>query len=138
MESIAEKLIKLRLATRRACRKKDGADKKSVLSLCDKALFLLLGGPLPPDELTDALLIGKANLTHLAGKMISDGLIEKTRRGNDARCIRYAITQKGKDCIRKTLSSLDGEFRTVLTKESDYAAALDNMDEVIRILSFLE
>ena len=113
MDSIAEKLIELRLATRRACRKKDAQSKKSVLSLSDKTLFLLLKQPLPPDELMSALCIGSANLTHLTDGMIEEELIEKSRYGNDGRCVCYKITQKGTDRIRTALSDLDDNFKMI-------------------------
>ena len=137
MESIAEKLIELRLATRKACRKNDETAKKSVLSLTDKALFLLLKRPLPPEELTDALCISNANLTHLTDKMTENGLIEKQRCETDGRCVKYSITQKGTDDIRKTVSALDDKFRMILTKESEYVSALDHINEIVELLSFL-
>lgn len=137
MESIAQKLIKLRLSTRKACRKKDGKASKSVLSLSDKALFLLMDRPLPPDELTDALCISHANLTHLTDKMIRDGLLEKSRVHGDGRCVCFQLTQRGLDEIRDTLSYLDDKFRMILTTESEYNKASDNIDEVLQLLSFL-
>ncbi len=137
MESVAEKLIELRIATRRACRKKDPAVGKSVLSLNDKALFLLLKHPLPPEELTDALCISSANLTHLTDKMIASSLIEKSRYGSDGRRICYVITQKGTDTIRAVLSEIDDNFRMILNKESEYREAVEHIDEVLDLLSFL-
>lgn len=137
MESIAEKLVELRLATRRACRKKDNAVGKSVLSLSDKTLFLLLKRPLSAEEIKSSLCIGDANLTHLTDKMTADGYIEKIRYENDGRRVGYAITQKGTDSIRALLAQLDDNFRMILNKESEYREALGHIDEVLNLLSFL-
>ena len=61
----------------------------------DVLLELERGGPLRPRDLQDRLLLAQYNLSRLLDRMESDGLVERERCSDDARCVWIAATKAG-------------------------------------------
>lgn len=138
MPDIAEKIIELRIATRRACMCEDSTKKKkNTLSLKSKILFNLSKKSLSPCELISSLQIAKANLTILTNQMVREGLIIKTKGTFDRREITYSITDEGREILKTKLDIIEKAFSTILTDEKDYNAAITKIDDVLSLLSFL-
>ena len=135
MNSISEKLIELRIATRYACNSDNR--KGGTVSLRTKLLYLLSLRPHTPTELMTKLCMVKSNLAILCNKAAESGLISKQKTSADKRVIAYEITPKGKDELNDTLNSLENEFKRILTSEKEYNESIGNIDAVLNLLSFL-
>ena len=135
MNSISEKLIELRIATRYACNA--DAAKGSAVTLKTKLLYLLSKKPHTPPELMSRLCMVKSNLAILCNKAISEELIEKQKLETDKRIVCYSITPKGKNLLNETLSILENEFKRILTSHKEYNDGIDKIDAVLHLLSFL-
>lgn len=138
MIKLSEKIIELRLATRKATMyESNDGNKKSTLDLKSKVIFLLRNKDLSPTELTSSLLMAKSNLTILTSSMIDEGLIKKTKKKTDGREIIYSITDKGKQYLEKRLDYIDGMFSKII--ESDEAAVKyeAEISDIIDLISFL-
>jgi DNA-binding MarR family transcriptional regulator len=61
----------------------------------DVLLELERGGPLRPRDLQDRLLLAQYNLSRLLDRMESDGLVERERCSDDARCQWVKATAQG-------------------------------------------
>ena len=62
----------------------------------DVLLELERGGPLRPRDLQDRVLLAQYNLSRLLQRMESDGLVERERCTEDARCHWLRITAAGR------------------------------------------
>ena len=93
MHELADEIIKLRLATRKACMC-EGSKNKSTISLKTKVLSLIQR-KVSTKEILLTLLIAKTNLALLTRDMVDEGLIVKTKSETDRREVVYAITDKG-------------------------------------------
>lgn len=138
MGRISEKIIELRIATRHACRceQQEGA-KKSTLSLKSKLLFCLLDKPSSPAELMSKLLIGKTNLAIMARQLCDDGFLTREQSKSDRRTVIFAITDKGRRHVEQLTATIETMFTKILTTPEEYDQAIDNIDTVIDLLSFL-
>ncbi len=134
MSELAEKLIELRIASRRAC---SIGGRGNFVTLRTKALYLLSKGPLSPPELMDRLCMVKSNLAPLCNGLAKDGLIEKLRGNNDRRSITYRITAKGKAELAGAESALEGRFRGIATNGEETEKAAETFDSVLDLLSFI-
>ncbi len=136
METIGEKIINLRLYSRKACISA-GDNSKTAVGLKEQLLCLLLKKNLAPAEIMNTLLITKANVAHLSDSMIKEGLMVKMVSLRDRRQIEYRITQKGIDEITIKIDKITAAFKNILTNEKEAEDAAKCLDEVIRIMSFL-
>ncbi len=134
MYKLAEKILELRLATRRVCmcEGKEGA-KKNTLSLKTKVLFLI-GKEYRPKEIISAMKIAKTNLALLTKEMANEGLIEKLKDGLDRREVTYSITQKGRDYLCSRLSSIENDLVSSFATEYQYNEAMELISTVVTIL----
>lgn len=140
METIAEKLINLRLITRKLCIHENSANKKfkSTITLYDKMLFLLKDKDLSPIELMDILCITKSNLAHLAKTLIHDDFITKINSNTkDNRQINYSITALGQKYLEKYLTNLEINVKKALSSKAEYDDANDKLDDIIELLMFI-
>ena len=138
MDKIADKIIELRIATRRAAMcENSGGSNKNTLSLKSKFLFCLRDKKQSPYELMNSLQMGKTNLAILAKSMLGEGLIEKLAGGTDRRHIEFRITEAGREYLQKRLDTIEQAFKNILTDESEYSRAVEDIDTVLRLLSFL-
>lgn len=85
----------------------------------------------------DALRMNKSNLALLARGCIEDGYVTKVRKSDDMRTLNYSITEKGKEYLDSLLKEIERKFDTVITDEDERAAACENLDDVIELLSYL-
>lgn len=138
MNNISEKIVQLRLATRRACMCENTAGGvKNTITLKSKMLFLLRDSSASPAELMSALGMGKTNLAILARDMITENLIERKVDAVDRRHIEYIITDKGKEHIQVRLQAIEKGFKNVLTTTEEYNKATSDIDKILELLSFL-
>ena len=62
----------------------------------DVLLELERGGPLRPRDLQDRVLLAQYNLSRLLDRMESEGLVERERCSDDARCQWIRLTDAGR------------------------------------------
>lgn len=137
MEKIAETVIKLRMATRRACmcENVDGR-KKSTLSLKTKVLYLLNAGCSPKD-VTLTLCIAKSNLAQITKGLIGEGYLLKSRGYGDKREARYALTGRGKKYLSDCMKVIEKEFASVFSDEESYKGASEKLVNALEVFSYL-
>jgi len=89
--------------------------------------ILLSFDSLPISEIGRQLYISKPNMTPLIDKLVTDGMVERTRSKKDRRIVNIKITDKGRDFlfkarkvveenIQKNLSNLDENELNTLNK----------------------
>lgn len=134
---LAQKIIELRLATRRACmcEGKDQA-KKNTLSLKTKVLFLIDKG-CSPREIIASLVIAKTNLALLTKEMAAEGLITKTKGTLDRREVCYSLTDNGKKHLNERLFIIEEGVKSGFVTEDDYLEALALLDKAAGIINGL-
>lgn len=136
--SISEKIVELRIATRRACMcENTDKKKKNTLSLKTKILFLLKDKNLMPCDIISMLQIAKTNLAIMTSQMADEGLIHKIKSDFDKREITYEITDEGRAYLARRLDIIENAFKNILTDETEYESAVSKVDEVLSLLSFL-
>lgn len=134
MYELAEKIIELRLATRRACMcEGKGQSKKNTLSLKTKVLFLI-GKKFSPKEIIVSLLIAKTNLALLTKDMAEEGLIVKEKGTLDKREVRYALTESGKNYLTERLKSIDENLSPLFPVEDNINEAIELIEKTIALL----
>ncbi len=136
MYDIADKIIELRLATRRVCMCESAQSKKSTMSLKTKVLFLIERGNSAKDIIWN-LNIAKTNLALLTSSLERDGLITKTQKLRDKREKNYTLTDKGIKYLSERKEIINSLFKTLITSESDLEDAVSKIDEVLDLLSFV-
>ena len=135
MFEIAEKIIELRLATRKACMcEADYGNKKGTLSLKTKILFLI-SRSLSPREIVLATRIAKTNLALLTKSMADEGLIVKNKGNLDKREVSYVLTEKGKTYLDCRLSQIQNDISKNFVSDEQYNDALDVLTRAIELLS---
>lgn len=134
MYDLAEKIIELRLATRRACMCEgvEGA-KKNTLSLKTKVLFLI-DKACTPKEIISAMRIAKTNLALITKEMADEGLIEKSKGNLDRREVTYSITRKGKEYLNLRLRSVENDLTEKFVSDEQYLEAIDTVIRAITLL----
>ena len=131
---LAEKIIELRLATRRACMcEGKGRSKKNTLSLKTKVLFLI-GKKYSPKEIIASLLIAKTNLALLTKDMAQEGLIVKEKSALDKREVCYTLTENGKNYLDERLKAIDENLSQVFPDEANVNEAIALIDKTIALL----
>lgn len=137
MEKISETVIKLRIATRRACMCENAENKKkSTLSLKTKVLYLISAGCIPKDIML-TLCIAKSNLALTAAALIRDGFIVKCRGYGDKREVRYALTGKGKKYLNGCLAVIEKRFKSAYSDEESYLKAREKLNDALEIFAYL-
>ncbi len=137
MIRISEKIIQLRIATRRATFYETPAGGKNTLSLKSKILFLLKDKDLTPADIIAALGMAKTNLAILTSSMIEENLISKYRKQNDQRSVLYSIAPRGKEYINKLLDYIDSAFEKIIPDEESKSKYITEMSDIIDLISFL-
>ncbi len=137
MKLLADKIIELRIATRRACMcENTDNNKKSTLSLKTKILYLISKN-CNPKEITLMLCIAKTNLALIAKSLIADGLIVRHRGLRDKREISYTLTAKGKKYLNSCLEIIESNFKNIFADEKEYAQAIEKIDQVLDTFSYV-
>ena len=137
MNDLAEKVIELRLASRRACMcENQDNNKKSTLSLRTKVMYLIRKG-FSPKEISLKLCIAKANLALITSALAKDGLIVKSHKSKDKREISFDLTAKGDRALDECLETIAQAFKNVLTGTKEKNDAIKKIDEVLEIFSYL-
>ena len=137
MHELANRIVDLRLSLRRACMcENTDNNKKSTLSLKTKVLFLISRGA-NAKEITLTLCIAKTNLALITSSLIEDGFIVKSKNPKDKREIIFTATAKGKRYLSNCLDVIEQSFKNILTEKKEYADAVQKLDGVLEILSFL-
>lgn len=132
MGNLADRIIRLVLYTRKASMTASG-----TFGLQERLLFCLKDAPQPPRELLDTLCMTKSNLALLAKKCIAEELIVKTKPADDRRTLYYALTEKGRDALKRLTDEIERKFDKVLTTSSERQTCQGDMDSVIELLSYL-
>ena len=135
MYDLAQKIIELRLATRRACMC-EGRDqsKKNTLSLKTKTLFLIDKG-CSQKEIIAALVIAKTNLALLTKDMAAEGLIVKTKGTLDRREVYYSLTDNGKKYLNERLFIIEEGVKSNFVTEDGYLEAIALLEKAADIIN---
>ncbi len=136
MYEIADKIIELRLALRRACMCEDSSANKSTMSLKTKILYLIAGGASSKDILA-ALGIAKTNLALITSAMAKEGLITKTHKIGDKREIAYAPTKDGLAYLKERTDRINAAFKGLWKTDEEYEDAKQKLEDALTILSFV-
>lgn len=131
---ISEKVVMLNLRTRQLCKE---CDFGAAITQRMRFLFLLKDESRTPHELEDRLSIAKPNLTILAAKMESDGLIKKHQFARDKRAIYYEITDAGREELASTLKTIDSYYARK-SGERDSDKGEKKLDAALSVFNFLD
>jgi DNA-binding MarR family transcriptional regulator len=93
-------------------------------------------GPMRITDLAAAERVAQPSMTGLVGRLEQEGLVQRTRDPDDARAVRVALTDGGRDelaavrsaratVLQERLDDLDDDARTAL------AAAMPALDELL-------
>lgn len=136
MFDIADKIIELRLLTRRVCMCENSEKGKNTMSLKTKILYLI-DKAFTTKDIIATLGIAKTNLALITTSLANDGLITKTQKSRDKREKSYALTVKGMDYLDERKDVINNAFKNVLTNEDDFDNAVEKFDEILKLLSFV-
>jgi DNA-binding MarR family transcriptional regulator len=137
MEKLSEKIIQLRLATRRVTAVEGRAGKaKSTLSLKSKILFLIRQRSATPVDIMHRLGIVKTNFSLLIKQMIREGLVKKINDTADRREIRVSITEDGKKYLSTRLDIIESVCNRTFN-QAEYDEALKKLDDALSVLDFI-
>ena len=136
MYDIADKIIELRLNTRRVCMCEGDKNKKSTITLKTKVLFLIAQG-LSTKDIILSLGIAKTNLALLTSSLSDEGLIIKKKKIDDKREKSYTLTEKGKQHLVSVKEKINLAFKTVITNDEEFDDAISKIDEVLSLMSFI-
>lgn len=136
MFDIADKIIELRLITRRVCMCENSEKGKNTMSLKTKILYLI-DKAFSTKDIIACLGIAKTNLALITTSLANDGLITKTQKTRDKREKSYALTVKGMDYLDERKEVINNAFKNVLTDEEDFESAVEKFDEILKLLSFV-
>jgi DNA-binding MarR family transcriptional regulator len=95
-------------------------------------------GPLRITDLAAAEMVAQPTMTGIVRRLEQDGFVQRTRDPDDARAMRIALTEAGRDelaavrasraaVLQERLDRLDDDARAAL------AAALDPLDDLISL-----
>jgi DNA-binding MarR family transcriptional regulator len=82
-------------------------------------LFLDEEGPLSIGEIGDHLMIAKAQMTQLIGKLVEQDIVERRDVKGDRRKIEIAITANGKKFLKEHKKNIDKWFIDAMSDISD-------------------
>ena len=136
MFDIADKIIELRLITRRVCMCENSEKGKNTMSLKTKILYLI-DKAFSTKDIIACLGIAQTNLALITTSLANDGLITKTQKTRDKREKSYALTVKGMDYLDERKEVINNAFKNVLTDEEDFESAVEKFDEILKLLSFV-
>ena len=138
MKKIADTVIELRIATRRACMCENQSDrKKSTLSLKTKVLYLVQKG-LSVKDITLVLCVAKTNLAQIISSLIKDGFMLKSRAYDDRREVRLMVTGKGRKYLSDCKAAIESRFKNAYSEEESYGGALRKLDEALEVFSYID
>ncbi|MDD7157814.1 MAG: MarR family winged helix-turn-helix transcriptional regulator [Firmicutes bacterium] len=137
MKKISERVIDLRIATRRACMCENVSGKgKNTLSLKTKVLYLI-AHDCGPRDIQLILCIAKTNLALITASLTKQGLIVKSRDYNDRRHVRYAVTGKGRKYLSTCLDVIEKSFASAFPDKESYGDALKKLEDALEVFSFI-
>ena len=134
MGKLSQKIIELRLATRRACMCEDGGStKKNTLSLKTKVLFLIEKG-CSAREIIASLVIAKTNLALITTELCREGLITKSKGLVDRREVNFTLTEDGYRYLAEREKSIEDEIGFYFGSEDEYDHAIEVIAKAIAVL----
>lgn len=136
MYDVADKIIDLRLNTRRVCMCEGEKNKKSTITLKTKVLFLIAQG-LSTKDIILYLGIAKTNLALLTSSLSDEGLIIKQQKLNDKREKSYTLTAKGKQHLDSVKEKINLAFKTIITTDEEFENAVKKIDDVLDLMSYI-
>ena len=136
MYDIADKIINLRLNTRRVCMCEGEKNKKSTITLKTKVLFLIAQG-LSTKDIILSLGIAKTNLALLTSSLSDEGLIIKKQKLDDKREKSYTLTNLGKQHLDSVKEKINLAFKTVITTDEEFESAIKKIDDVLDLMSYI-
>lgn len=136
MFDIADKIIHLRLNTRRVCMCEGEKNKKSTITLKTKVLFLIAQG-LSTKDIILSLGIAKTNLALLTSSLSDEGLIIKKQKLDDKREKSYTLTAQGKQHLDSVKEKINLAFKTVITTDEEFESAIKKIDDVLDLMSYI-
>ena len=136
MYDIADKIINLRLNTRRVCMCEGEKNKKSTITLKTKVLFLIAQG-LSTKDIILSLGIAKTNLALLTSSLSDEGLIIKKQKLDDKREKSYTLTAQGKQHLDSIKEKINLAFKTVITTDEEFESAIKKIDDVLDLMSYI-
>ena len=138
MKKIADTVIELRIATRRACMcETQAGKKKSTLSLKTKVLYLVYNN-CPAREIMLTLCIAKTNFAQIVAALIKDGLIVKSRAYDDRRTMRLTVTGKGRKYLSDCKNVTESYFKKAFSDEESYSEAQRKLAEALEVFSYID
>lgn len=99
----------------------------------DVLLELERGGPLRPRDLQDRLLLAQYNLSRLLDRMEADGLVERERCSEDARCQWIRATAEGEALRTRMWPVYADAIRTAVESRLTRAQAAQLGDLLARL-----
>lgn len=137
MKKISERVVDLRIATRRACMCENANNnKKSTLSLKTKVLYLI-AHDCGPKDIQLILCIAKTNLALIAATLVKEGYAVKSRAYDDRRHVRYAVTGKGRKYLACCLDNIEKSFKEAFPDKESYDDALKKLEDALDVFSFI-
>lgn len=136
MYDVADKIINLRLNTRRVCMCEGEKNKKSTITLKTKVLFLIAQG-LSTKDIILSLGIAKTNLALLTSSLSDEGLIIKKQKLDDKREKSYTLTAQGKQHLDSVKEKINLAFKTVITTDEEFESAIKKIDDVLDLMSYI-
>lgn len=136
MYDVADKIIDLRLNTRRVCMCEGEKNKKSTITLKTKVLFLIAQG-LSTKDIILSLGIAKTNLALLTSSLSDEGLIIKQQKLDDKREKSYTLTAQGKQHLDSVKEKINLAFKTVITTDEEFESAIKKIDDVLDLMSYI-
>lgn len=136
MYDVADKIIDLRLNTRRVCMCEGEKNKKSTITLKTKVLFLIAQG-LSTKDIILSLGIAKTNLALLTSSLSDEGLIIKKQKLDDKREKSYTLTAQGKQHLDSVKEKINLAFKTVITTDEEFESAIKKIDDVLDLMSYI-
>ena len=113
------------------CEGFDESNKSCVMNSKFRVMMVIdKYGSVCPSVLKDEVAIAKSNLTILCKKMIENGEVEKVKDLLDGRCVKYKLTEKGRNYLYERLSVMENNFISAVS----YKNNLQNIKQVAESL----
>ena len=131
---LAKNIMLARILTQNACESSEERNRKKLLTVKVRTLFLIGEyGEVSPSLLIDKLFIAKSNLALICKQLLTEGLIETSQDLEDKRIIYYNLTSKGKDFLDDKLKAIQKN----VSECSDYNAEefADSLEKINKVLN---
>ena len=128
-------IISLIARLQNLCEGFDETNKSAVITSKIKILLeLSKSEKVSPNQLKQKVGLAKSNITILCGKLISDGLMTKTRDTFDTREIYYSITDTGTEYLEKFLRKAKKNFESELAYKNNIKQANLAINDLLNLV----